>query len=51
MLADVSLGHDGVLLQSENGLRKIGPFPAKAEIDPDLTNAGKQTVTAVPDAS
>lgn len=36
-----------VLFQSENGLLGMGPFPTEAEIDPDLINAGKQTVTAV----
>ncbi len=51
LLADHTFHRQNVMLQSENGLLGIGPYPKPGAADPDLINAGKETVTAVPGAS
>ncbi len=51
LVANYIPGGMEVMLQSENGLLGMGPFPTEDEIDADMINAGKQTVTAVTGAS
>lgn len=51
LVANYIPANKSVMLQSENGLLGMGPFPRENEIDPDLINAGKQTVTAALGAS
>jgi len=51
LVANFIPSNKSVLLQSENGLLGMGPFPTEKEIDADLINAGKQTITTVKGAS
>ena len=51
LVANYLTPEDGVWLHSENGLLGMGPFPYEGDEDPQLINAGKQTVTVVPGGS
>ncbi len=51
MVANYIPQHVHVTLQSENGMLGMGPFPYENEVDPDLINAGKQTISALPESS